>query len=108
MELVITATAADKVQGFIKDHGESQDTGLRVAVLPGGCSGFQYGLAFDESRDGDETLEMEGFSILVDKWSKPYLDDVTVDFVDSLTGAGFKFENPNSTGSCGCGSSFSV
>jgi len=53
-------------------------------------------------------FEQDGFSILVDKWSKPYLDDVTVDFVDSLTGAGFKFENPNSTGSCGCGQSFSV
>jgi iron-sulfur cluster assembly protein len=103
--LTLTDAAKNRVKDLVSDETGSQ---LRIFVQGGGCSGFQYGLAFDEPRDGDDTIEMEGFSILVDKWSKPYLDDVTVDFVDSLTGAGFKFENPNATGSCGCGSSFSV
>ena len=103
--LTLTDAALARVKDLINEETGSS---LRIFVQGGGCSGFQYGLAFDESRDGDDTIEMEGFNILVDKWSKPYLDEVIVDFVDSLTGAGFKFENPNSSGSCGCGSSFSV
>jgi iron-sulfur cluster assembly protein len=103
--LTLTDAATNRVKDLVN---EETGTCLRIFVQGGGCSGFQYGLAFDEPRDGDDKIEMEGFTILVDKWSKPYLDDVTVDFVDSLTGAGFKFENPNSTGSCGCGQSFSV
>ena len=81
---------------------------LRVFVQGGGCSGFEYGLAFDEPRDGDEVIEMEGFSILVDKWSVPYLEGVTVDFVEDPMGSGFKFANPKAKGSCGCGHSFSA
>jgi iron-sulfur cluster assembly protein len=103
--ITMTDAARDRVKHLVNEETGSQ---LRIFVQGGGCSGFQYGLAFDEERDGDEKLEMDGFTILVDKWSRPYLDDVTVDFVDSLTGAGFKFENPNATGSCGCGSSFSI
>lgn len=103
--LTLTDSALNRVQHLVN---EETGTKLRIFVQGGGCSGFQYGLAFDEERDGDEKIEMDGFTILVDKWSLPYLDEVTVDFVDSLTGAGFKFENPNATGSCGCGSSFSI
>ena len=103
--LMLTDAAKSRVKGLINDETGST---LRVFVQGGGCSGFQYGLAFDEKRDGDEEQEMDGFTILMDKWSLPYLDGVTVDYVDGLTGAGFKFDNPNATGSCGCGHSFSV
>ena len=103
--LVLTDAARTRVKNLIN---EETGTELRVFVQGGGCSGFQYGLAFDESREGDDKIVMDGFTILVDKWSKAYLEGVTVDFVDALTGAGFKFENPNSSGSCGCGHSFSV
>lgn len=103
--LVITEAARNRVKDLI-----NEETGptLRVFVQGGGCSGFQYGLAFDEKRDGDETIDMEDFSILVDKWSRAYLDGVTVDYVDGVMESGFKFENPNASGSCGCGSSFSA
>ena len=103
--ITMTDAAKERVKHLVNEETGSK---LRIFVQGGGCSGFQYGLAFDEERDGDEKMEMDGFTILVDKWSLPYLDDVTVDFVDSLTGAGFKFDNPNATGSCGCGSSFSI
>ena len=103
--LNMTDSAKERVKNLINDETGNH---LRVFVQGGGCSGFQYGLAFDEKRDGDEEIEMDGFTILVDKWSGPYLDGVTVDYVDGLTGAGFKFDNPNATGSCGCGHSFSV
>ena len=103
--LAMTDAAKDRVKELI-----SEETGqsLRVFVQGGGCSGFEYGLAFDEEREGDQILEEEGFSILVDKWSLPLLDGVKVDFVESMTGHGFQFENPNATGSCGCGHSFSA
>ena len=103
--LAMTDAAKDRVKELI-----SEETGqsLRVFVQGGGCSGFEYGLAFDEEREGDQILEEEGFSILVDKWSLPLLDGVKVDFVESMTGHGFQFENPNATGSCGCGQSFSA
>jgi iron-sulfur cluster assembly protein len=103
--LTMTDSAKSRVKNLINDETGKN---LRVFVQGGGCSGFQYGLAFDEKREGDEEIEMDGFTVLVDKWSGPYLDGVTVDFVDGLTGAGFKFDNPNATGSCGCGHSFSV
>ena len=103
--LVMTDTARNRVKELINEETGSQ---LRVFVQGGGCSGFEYGLAFDEKRDGDEVLEMDEFSILMDKWSLPFLDGVKVDYVDGLQAQGFKFENPNATGSCGCGHSFSA
>ena len=103
--LAMTDAAKDRVKELITEEtGES----LRVFVQGGGCSGFEYGLAFDEERDGDEIIEQEGFRILVDKWSRPLIDGVSVDFVESMSGNGFQFENPNATGSCGCGHSFSA
>ncbi|MHC4473392.1 MAG: HesB/IscA family protein [Planctomycetota bacterium] len=103
--LAMTDAAKSRVKELI-----SEETGasLRVFVQGGGCSGFEYGLAFDEERDGDELIEMDGFNVLVDKWSRPLLDGVQVDFVESVAGQGFKFENPNASGSCGCGHSFSA
>ena len=109
MELVITATAADKVHGFIKDHGESEDTGLRVAVLPGGCSGFQYGLNIEDGPEADdEILDIAGVRVFVDPFSAQYLEGVEIDYVTGMMGSGFTFRNPNASSGCGCGSSFTV
>ena len=82
--------------------------GLRVGVRGGGCSGFQYQLAFDEQRDGDVVFEDHGLRILVDGQSLPYVDGSAIDYVDSLQGAGFQVNNPNVVAACGCGSSFRV
>ena len=109
MELVITVTAADKVQGFIKDHGESGDTGLRVAVLPGGCSGFQYGLNIEDGPEAeDEILDVGGVKVFVDPFSAQYLEGVEIDYVTGMMGSGFTFRNPSASGGCGCGSSFTA
>lgn len=107
--LKLTPTAVSKVQEFITEHGGADDTGLRVAVLPGGCSGFQYGLNIeDEPETDDEVLEEAGVRIFVDPFSAQYLDGVEIDYVTSMMGSGFSFRNPNSSGGCGCGSSFTV
>ena len=80
----------------------------RVDAAGGGCAGFQYDLYFDEVAEGDMTFESSGVTLISDQMSFMYLMGTTIDYVEGLQGAGFKFENPNTTGSCGCGSSFSV
>jgi iron-sulfur cluster assembly accessory protein len=81
--------------------------GLRVAVQGGGCSGFQYGLTFEnQEKPNDNVLEFNGLKVYVDAMSGMYLDGVKIDYIESLEGSGFKIENPNATGSCGCGHSF--
>ena len=88
---------------------DSQGKPLRVFVQGGGCSGFQYGFTFDEKKDGDNVLEQDGITILVDPQSATYLKDSTVDYVEDFRGAGFSVTNPNATGgSCGCGKSFNA
>src|SRR5215203_75414 len=104
-----TDKGAEKVQEFL----DTQDTniataGLRVGVRGGGCSGFQYALAFDTERDGDTVFEDHGLRILVDTPSLPYVKGAIVDYVEGLQGAGFKVDNPNVIAACGCGSSFRV
>jgi len=80
-----------------------------VAVQGGGCSGFQYGLTWEkQAGPNDRVLEYGGLQVFVDALSEMYLDEVQIDYVDSLQGAGFKIDNPKATGTCGCGSSFSV
>jgi len=79
---------------------------LRVYVEQGGCSGMQYGLTFDEKRDGDLTAEQDGVTVLADPFSAKYIQGAVVDFSDALTGGGFKISNPNARQSCGCGKSF--
>lgn len=79
---------------------------LRVYVEQGGCSGMQYGMLFDEKREGDAISEQEGVTVLVDAFSAQYLQGTQVDFSDALTGGGFKVLNPNARQSCGCGKSF--
>ncbi len=107
--ITLTDRGAEKVREFLSGQGAVADTaGLRVGVRGGGCSGFQYALAFDEQRDGDSIFEDKGIRLLVDHASLPYVRGSVVDFVDELQGAGFKVENPNVIAACGCGSSFRV
>lgn len=104
-----TDVGATKVQEFLAGQGEvSEKAGLRVGVKGGGCSGFQYQLAFDEQKDGDVVFESHGLKLLVDGPSLPYVDGSQIDYVDSLQGAGFQVVNPNVVAACGCGSSFRV
>jgi iron-sulfur cluster assembly protein len=105
----LTDKGAEKGREFLAAQSEPAATaGLRVGVRGGGCSGFQYMLAFDEQRDGDTVIESQGIRLLVDNASAPYVRGATVDFVDGLQGAGFKVDNPNVVAACGCGSSFRV
>jgi len=104
-----TDVGAQKVQEFLASQGEvAASAGLRVGVKGGGCSGFQYQLAFDEQKDGDIVFESQGLKVLVDGPSLPYVDGSQIDYVDSLQGAGFQVNNPNVVAACGCGSSFRV
>lgn len=105
--VVITAAAAEAIKNAIQEEGEAGD-GLRVSVVGGGCSGYQYNLDFEkEARMGDITMDCGGVSIYIDPISAGYLKGTTIDFVSGLQGQGFKFENPNAKRTCGCGSSFS-
>ena len=107
--ITLTDKGAEKVREFLASQGSEVETaGLRVGVRGGGCSGFQYALAFDQQRDGDEVFEDQGIRLLVDAPSLPYVSGSTIDYVDDLQGAGFKVENPNVIAACGCGSSFRV
>lgn len=106
--LQLTDVAATKVAEFLSKHNRPEAL-LRVRVVGGGCSGFQYQLALDdESRDGDQVIEQNGVKMLVDERSLPYLDGTEIDYVEDLMGAGFRFNNPNAVSNCGCGESFQV
>ena len=106
--VALTETGAEKVREFLSSQGLNETAGLRVGVRGGGCSGFQYALAFDQQRDGDEVFMDHGLRILVDGPSLPYVKGAVVDYVESMQGAGFKVDNPNVVAACGCGSSFQV
>ena len=106
--ITLTPNAISAVDKFIKGSA-TPVAGLRIAISGGGCSGFQYGMSLEEAKSEDDTvLEYGAIKVLVDPLSAPLLEGVTVDFVDSLNGSGFKFENPNASSSCACGSSFSA
>jgi iron-sulfur cluster insertion protein len=107
--VTITPTAAQKIKEIMEEEKPEQKD-LRIYVEGGGCAGFQYGFAFDEKKEDDEVFSQEGFgfSLLVDPMSLNYLIGSKIDYVEGLHGAGFKIENPNSSGKCGCGSSFSA
>ncbi len=103
----LTEAAVQAILKAIQEEGEPGD-GLRISVVGGGCSGYQYGLDFEKSpRMDDITLKFEALSVFVDPVSAGYLKGTTVDFVSGLNGTGFKFNNPNAKRTCGCGSSFS-
>ena len=106
--VTLTEKAAEKLNEFLAGQEDSAEAGLRVAVKGGGCSGFQYALALDEKRDGDEIYEDRGIRVIVDPASLRYVDGSTVDYTESLMGAGFEVKNPNVVAACGCGSSFRV
>lgn len=107
--ITLTDRGAEKVQEFLASQAAAGETaGLRVGVRGGGCSGFQYALAFDEQHDDDTVFEDKGIRLLVDRSSLPYVHGSVIDFVDGLQGAGFKVDNPNVVAACGCGSSFRV
>jgi len=101
----LTASAAQEVKVLLAKP-ENAGKFLRVYVEQGGCSGMQYGMVFDEKRDGDLTSAQDGTSVLVDPFSAKYVLGAVVDFSDALTGGGFKISNPNARQSCGCGKSF--
>lgn len=106
--LTLTDKAAEMIQVAMERDG-AQGCGLRVGVVGGGCSGFQYNLSFEPEPAADDTvLEQGGVRIFVDQASQPHLQGMTLDYVTGLHGAGFKFLNPNATRTCGCGSSFAT
>ena len=109
MAVLLTKKAEDKVKEILSEQPEPY-AGLRIQVVGGGCSGFQYRMGFDKNFNdqSDAVFEFDGLKVFVDKQSLLYMDGAEVDYIEGLHGAGFKFNNPNSTGSCGCGSSFSV
>lgn len=106
--ITLTDKAAEKINELLADQPEGTDQALRVAVRGGGCSGFQYALAFDKKRDDDHVFEHNGVAVIVDKVSMQFVFGSEVDFVDGLQGAGFAVNNPNVVAACGCGSSFQV
>ena len=105
----ITDKGAEKVHEFLTaQQADAAVAGLRVGVRGGGCSGFQYQLAFDEQRANDVVFESHGLKLLVDGESLQFVRGSTIDYEESLQGAGFKVSNPNVVAACGCGSSFRV
>lgn len=106
--LTLTESAQKAVSRFI-EGAETAVAGLRIAVTGGGCSGYQYNMNLvEEKSDDDVVVECGLVTVIIDAFSAPMLRDVTVDFVDSVEGSGFKFDNPNATASCGCGNSFNA
>ena len=106
--ITLTAKAAEKIGELLGSQPENEQQALRVAVRGGGCSGFQYALAFDKAKDDDNVFEVDGVSVVVDKVSMQFVFGSEVDYVEGLQGAGFQVNNPNVVAACGCGSSFQV
>ena len=107
--MTLTDVAAEKVRDFIEHFEATENAGLRVSILPGGCSGFQYGLNIEETFESDdEIFELQGIKIFIDPFSSQYLDGIEIDYTSSMMGQGFVFNNPSATGGCGCGSSFTA
>jgi iron-sulfur cluster assembly accessory protein len=104
--VALTDAAAVKVRALLDQEGRD-DLRLRVAVQPGGCSGLQYQLFFDErTLDGDLELDLSGVPLVVDRMSAPYLGGATIDFTDTIEQQGFTIDNPNASSGCACGNSF--
>lgn len=102
--VTLSPSAADKVKEMLEER-ESENA-LRLYIKPGGCSGFSYGMALDAKKDTDHVYDILGVSVVIDKDSLELVDGSEVDYVDDLTGQGFRIQNPNATTTCGCGSSF--
>ena len=106
--IVLTADAVQKVRSAMKREGAGPEKALRLGVVGGGCSGFSYTMGFDEPKSDDAVFTFEDVRVVIDPASREYLDGTVIDYVTGLHGAGFKFENPKATRTCGCGSSFSA
>jgi iron-sulfur cluster assembly protein len=106
--ITLSAKAAEKIGELLGGQAESEGQALRVAVRGGGCSGFQYALAFDKAKEDDHVFEVDGVAVIVDKVSMQFVFGSEVDYVEGLQGAGFQVNNPNVVAACGCGSSFQV
>ncbi len=104
----LTDKAADKIKDLLAANQDASEQALRVAVRGGGCSGFQYALALDQTKDDDHVFSHQGVDVVVDKVSMQFVFGSEVDYVDGLQGAGFVVNNPNVVAACGCGSSFQV
>ncbi|MBP1625332.1 MAG: iron-sulfur cluster assembly accessory protein, partial [Acidobacteria bacterium] len=103
--VTLTPVALAKVKEILSERKE--EAGLRIAIIGGGCSGFQYQMTLEkESNDNDKVIDIEGLKVFVDSRSLPYLNGTEVDYVDGENGSGFKFDNPNAKDTCGCGESF--
>lgn len=106
--ITVTESAASKIKELLAEENKAE-SGLRVFVQGGGCSGFQYGLMIEESGGvADQLFESNGIRLFVDPVSISYLKGAEVDFVDTITGGGFTIKNPNATSTCGCGQSFNA
>lgn len=107
-DVKLTPKAIEMVSKMRAKEGLSADHGMRIGVVGGGCSGFQYSLNFDTQKEGDRVTDFGGVLVLVDEISLPYIAGTTLDYVEGLHGAGFRFDNPRASRTCGCGSSFSA
>ncbi len=103
--VTLTDGAREKLRALIAEE-QQPEAGLRVQVVPGGCSGFEYALSLGGAEEGDEIVEDDGVRVIVDRYSLPYLLGVQLDYEESFQGAGFVINNPNASASCGCGKSF--
>ena len=104
----LTQKAAKAIKRFI-NFAETPVMGVRLFVSGGGCSGMQYGVRLEKDQADDDTIiELEGVKVLVDPGTKPLIDGLVIDFLETMTESGFKFDNPNVTAACGCGKSFSI
>src|SRR3954469_17874961 len=108
--VTVTAGGGVEVKKFMdQENVDPAVGGLRVSVQPGGCSGFKYGLLIEDAAAEDDMVIDQGeWKVFVDPFSSQYINGVTIDYVSSMQGSGFTFKNPNATGGCGCGSSFSA
>jgi iron-sulfur cluster insertion protein len=104
----LTPKALEMVKQMHMKEGLGAEQGLRISVVGGGCSGFQYSLSFDAHKEGDTEQEIDGTKIFVDETSLPYIAGTTLDYVEGLHAGGFRFDNPRASRTCGCGSSFSA
>ena len=107
-DVKLTPTAIEMVRKMQAKEGLGAGHGMRIGVVGGGCSGFQYSLNFDTQKEGDRVTDFGGMMVLVDEISLPYIAGTTLDYVEGLHGAGFRFDNPRASRTCGCGSSFSA
>lgn len=106
--ITLTENAAKAIKRFMR-AADPPVVGLRILIQGGGCAGFQYGLRMErEKQDDDTELNIDGITVLIDPMTSTMVEGLTVDFIDSLTHTGFKFDNPNATSRCGCGQSFSL